>query len=264
MWNGKSVSVVLMTYAERDSIRSVIEAFFETGLVDEVLVVDNNAQEGTAEEVRATRARLVHEPKQGYGYATQRGLLEATGDLIVLAEPDGTFLAEDIAKLLVYSAECDVVFGTRTTRELIWDGANMEFFLRWGNWAVAKMMEFLFNTSHLSDVGCTYRLLRADTAKSIASAMTVGGSHAGAEIMLLTILSGARFVEIPVNYLPRVGTSSVTGDPVKAIGVGVQMIRLVLRHRRRSRRWGQGPAARLGGAAGGAQNDERTRERLSL
>ena len=52
MWNGKEVSVVLMTYAERDSIRGVIEGFFATGLVDEVLVVDNNAQAGTAEEVR--------------------------------------------------------------------------------------------------------------------------------------------------------------------------------------------------------------------
>ena len=44
MWNGKTVSVVLMTYAERDSIRAVIEGFFATGLVDEVLVVDNNAE----------------------------------------------------------------------------------------------------------------------------------------------------------------------------------------------------------------------------
>ncbi len=48
MWNGKEVSVVLMTYAERDSIRGVIEGFFATGLVDEVLVVDNNAQAGDA------------------------------------------------------------------------------------------------------------------------------------------------------------------------------------------------------------------------
>jgi glycosyltransferase involved in cell wall biosynthesis len=261
MWNGKSVSVVLMTYAERDSIRSVIEAFFDTGLVDEVLVVDNNAQNGTAEEVRATRARLVHEPLQGYGHATRRGLLEASGELVVLAEPDGTFLAEDILKLLVYSSECDVVFGTRTTPELIWDGANMDPFLRWGNWAVAKMMEFLFNTSHLSDVGCTYRLLRADTAKSIAAAMTVGGSHAGAEIMLLTIRSGARFVEIPVNYLPRVGTSSVTGHPVKAVAVGIQMVRLVLTHRRRSRRWRPRPTVYVEPRAA---TSERDHERLPL
>jgi glycosyltransferase involved in cell wall biosynthesis len=231
MWNGKRVSVVLMTYAERDSIREVIERFFATGLVDEVLVVDNNAQPGTREEVERTQARLVHEPQQGYGHATRRGLLEASGDLIVVAEPDGTFLAEDVVKLLVYSGECDVVFGTRTTRDLIWAGANMERFLRWGNWAVAKLIEALFNTNHLSDVGCTYRLLRADTARTIAESMTVGGSHAGVEIMLLTILSGARFVEVPVNYLPRVGTSSVTGDPAKAVQVGLAMIALVLKLR---------------------------------
>ena len=51
------VSVVLMTYAERDSIRSVIEGFFDTGVVDEVLVVNNNAQDGTVERWRRpTRA----------------------------------------------------------------------------------------------------------------------------------------------------------------------------------------------------------------
>jgi glycosyltransferase involved in cell wall biosynthesis len=233
MWNGKSVSVVLMTYAERDSIRGVIEGFVATGVVDEVLVVDNNAQEGTAEEVARTSARLVRESAQGYGHATRRGLSESKGDLVVLAEPDGTFRPEDILKLLVYSDECDVVFGTRTTREMIWAGANMAWFLRWGNWAVAKLMEFLFNTSHLSDVGCTYRLLRRELADRVAAEMTVGGSHAGAEIMLLTIASGARFVEVPVHYLPRVGRSSVTGSPVRAAAVGLQMIRLTLAFRRR-------------------------------
>jgi glycosyltransferase involved in cell wall biosynthesis len=229
MWNGEEVSVVLMTYAERDSIRSVIEGFFATGLVDEVLVVDNNAQEGTQAEVARTHARLVVETTQGYGHATRRGLLEARGDVIVLAEPDGTFLPEDILKLLVYSTECDAVFGTRTTRELIWAGANMARFLRWGNWAVAKLVEALFNTSHLSDVGCTYKLLRRPLAKQLAEQMTIGGNHAGAEIMLLTILSGARFVEVPVNYLPRVGRSSVTGNPIHAVIVGLRMIELVLR-----------------------------------
>jgi glycosyltransferase involved in cell wall biosynthesis len=236
MWNGQDVSVVLMTYAERDSIRGVIDGFFATGLVDEVVVVDNNAEPGTADEVALTEARLVHEARQGYGHATRRGLLEARGELVVLAEPDGTFLPEDLMKLLVYSDECDVVFGTRTTRELIWLGANMSWFLRWGNWAVAKLIEVLFDTSHLSDVGCTYRLLRSDVAAHVAGNLTVGGSHAGAEIILLTVTSGARFVEVPVNYLPRVGVSSVTGDPRAAVDVGLRMILLILRTRLRAPR----------------------------
>ena len=236
MWNGNEVSVVLMTYAERDSIRSVIEDFYATGLVDEVLVVNNNAQKGTDEEVSQTQARLVHEPNQGYGHATRRGLLEARGNLIVLAEPDGTFLPRDIIKLLVYSDECDVVFGTRTTQDLVWQDANMDWFLRWGNWAVAKLVELAFNTNHLSDVGCTYKLLRAPMARSIAERMTVGGSHAGIEVMLLTIVSGARVVEVPVNYLPRVGVSSVTGSRLKALAVGLAMIQTILRYRRHSPR----------------------------
>jgi glycosyltransferase involved in cell wall biosynthesis len=244
MWNGKNVSVVLMTYAERDSIREVIEGFFATGWVDEVLVVDNNAEAGTAEEVAKTDARIVHEPKQGYGHATKRGLLEAAGDIVVLAEPDGTFLPADIHKLLVYGDECDVVLGTRTTREMIWADANMDWFLRWGNWAVAKLMEFSLNTSHLSDVGCTYKLVHKPTAERIAEAMTVGGSHAGAEIMLITVTSDARFIEVPVNYLPRVGTSSVTGKRLSAIGVGLRMIGLVFRYRRRVPRWPVRPPGR--------------------
>jgi glycosyltransferase involved in cell wall biosynthesis len=241
MWNGRTVSVVLMTYAERNSIRRVIEGFFDTGIVDEVLVVDNNAEAGTREEVAKTAARLVREPRQGYGCATRRGLSEAACDLVVLAEPDGTFLPEDLPKLLVYSNECDAVFGTRTTRELIWHGANMSWFLRWGNWAVAKLIEALFNTSHISDVGCTYRLFRRDLAHEIAERMRIGGSHAGPEMMLLALTMGARFVEIPVNYLPRVGYSMATGKPLTAIAIGIRMIGLILRFRMRTPRRLQRP-----------------------
>jgi glycosyltransferase involved in cell wall biosynthesis len=228
MWNGKSVSVILMTYAERDSIRATIEGFFATGVVDEVLVVNNNAQPGTSEEVAHTSAREVVETRQGYGWASRRGLREASGDLLVLAEPDGTFLPADIVKLLAYSDDCDAVFGTRTTRELIWSGANMGAFLKWGNWAVAKLVEALFNTSHLSDVGCTYKLLSRPLAERLNPDFKIGGSSFGPELMLRTITSGARFVEVPVNYLPRVGQSAVTGDLRKTVVLGCQMIGLIL------------------------------------
>ena len=231
MWNGSTVSVVLMTYAERRSIRGVIGGFFDTGLVDEVLVVDNNAEPGTVDEVAKTPARVVREPRQGYGCATRRGLSEASCELIVLAEPDGTFLPRDLPKLLVYSTECDAVFGTRTTRELIWSGANMGAFLKWGNWAAAKLVEALFNTSHLSDVGCTYKLISRPLAERLTPQFTVGDSHFGPELMLRVITSGARFVEVPVNYLPRVGQSAVTGDLRKAFVLGLRMIGFILAFR---------------------------------
>ena len=131
----------------------------------------------------------------------------------------------------------------------------MGWFLRWGNWAVAKLVEVLFNTSHLSDVGCTYRVFTRELADLIAERMHVGGSHFGPEMMLLTIASGARFVEIPVNYLPRVGTSSVTGSLRNAIGIGLRMILLILDFRRRTPRSMPRPS-RLGSDPANRSDDD--------
>ena len=100
MWSGKSISVVLPTYNERGSIRQCVLKFFKTGVVDEIIVVNNNAVAGTSDEIRGTGAKEVFEERQGYGAAIRRGLVEATGDYIIVCEPDGTFIEEDIFKLL--------------------------------------------------------------------------------------------------------------------------------------------------------------------
>jgi glycosyltransferase involved in cell wall biosynthesis len=231
MWRDKKVSVVFPTYNEKDSIRSAIEDFFASGYVDEIVVVNNNAAPGTDDEVRQTAARLVYETAQGYGHAIWKGLQEAEGDLLILAEPDGTFSGNDVIKLLAFSDDVPVVFGTRTAREFVWDGANMGLFLKWGNYAVGKLMEFLFNTTFLSDVGCTMRLLHRHAYEKIEPQFTVGGSHFGPQMMLLVILNGFPFVEIPVNYRKRVGVSAVTGNLFRAFTLGCQMILMILRYR---------------------------------
>lgn len=231
MWRDKTVSVVFPTYNEKESIRAAVEDFFASGYVDEIVVVNNNAAEGTDDEVRATAARLVYETAQGYGHAIWKGLAEATGDLLIIAEPDGTFSGNDVVKLLAFSDDVPVVFGTRTAREFVWDGANMGLFLKWGNYAVGKLMEFLFNTTFLSDVGCTMRLLHRRVYEEIRPQFTVGGSHFGPQLMLLVILNGFAFVEIPVNYRKRVGESSVTGNLFRAFTLGCQMIWMILRYR---------------------------------
>jgi glycosyltransferase involved in cell wall biosynthesis len=234
MWRNKRVSVIFPTYNEKDSIREAIDDFLASGYVDEVLVVNNNAAEGTDSEVRRTPARLLHEPRQGYGHAIWRGLAEATGDLLLIAEPDGTFSGHDVIKLLAYSDDVPVVFGTRTQREFVWEGANMGFFLKWGNWGVGKMMEFLFDTTLLTDVGCSMRLFQRAAYERIAPQFSVEGSAFGPQLMLLTILNGISFIEIPVNYRKRVGKSSVTGSKLRAFALGLEMISMILSYRLRS------------------------------
>lgn len=227
MWRNRRVSVALPTYNEAASIRQCIEDFFATGVVDEIVVCNNNAAAGTSEAVAATRAREVKEPRQGYGWSCRRAMAETTGDVVVLAEPDGSFSAHDILKLLAFADDFDVVLGSRTNRELIWTGANMGWFMKWGNWAVAKYIEALFNSTTLSDVGCTMRLINRETLDRIAPAFTVGGSHFSPEMMMLCLLSGARTVQIPVNYQQRIGRSMVCGSRVVAFVLGLQMIALI-------------------------------------
>ena len=231
MYKGQKVSIIFPTYNEKDSIREACDESLANEVVDEVLVVNNNAAEGTKEEVEKTKAKQVFEKKQGYGWAIRRGFEDAIGDIVIVSEPDGTFYAKDVDKLLAYSDDFPVVFGTRTTRALILNGANMGLFLKWGNWFVAKLMEFMFNTTHLSDVGCSMRLLKRSALDKIRGKFTIGTSHFGPELMLLTILNKIDFIEVPVKYGPRVGQSSVTGSFWKALKLGIVMIGLIVKYR---------------------------------
>ena len=173
----------------------------------------------------------IHEPRQGYGAAIQRGFHENQCDLIFVCEPDDTFVPRDTLKFLSYIDDVDVVFGSRTEKFLIWESANMGWFLRFGNWAVAKLMEALYNTPPLTDVGCTFRLIRKEALAEIIHDFRVSTNFFGPEMMLLTRWKRLTFLQIPINYKDRVGTSSVTGDFSKAFRLGLRMIWLILTFR---------------------------------
>lgn len=231
MYGTRTVSIVLPAYNEEQYIHPAVEDFFASGVVDEVVVVDNNSRDRTAEEAARTRARVVTEPKQGYGNALRRGLREATGDLIIMAEPDGTFMGRDVLKLLAYSDDFEMVCGTRTTRELIWTQANMGWFLRIGNWTVAKMVQFLYGGPSLSDCGCTLRLIRREALAKIQDDLTVGGSHFLPEMVILALKNNLKIIEIPVNYRGRVGESKITGSLKGTLSTGFRMIGIILKYR---------------------------------
>ena len=236
MWNGRTLAVIFPTYRERASIRQAIHDFEALGIVDDLVVVNNNAEEGTSEEVGQTTAREVLEPQQGYGAAIRRGISETSSDIVCVVEPDATFVAADLWKLLAYSDDFDFVYGSRTLRDLIWDDANMGRLLRWGNWAVAKLIEMMFNTSSLSDVGCTMRVVQGPAARGLLPYHRVHDGAFGPEMMLLSIIGGWRVIQVPINYRARLGHAGTTESFTKALRIGVQMIRLVVSYRRRRSR----------------------------
>ena len=231
MFDGKTVSVIFPAYNEEKYIRAAVEDFFISGVVDEVVVVNNNSKDKTAEEAGKTAARVVLETKQGYGNALQRGLREAAGDIIIMAEPDGTFVGKDVLKLLAYAGDFEMVCGTRTTREMIWKEANMGWFVRQGNWLVAKMLMVLFDTPSISDCGCTMRLIHREPLQRFISKLTVGASHFLPEMVVLAIKHDVKMIELPVNYRGRVGESKITGNLKGVFRTGFRMIELIWRYR---------------------------------
>jgi hypothetical protein len=124
-----------------------------------------------------------------------------------------------------------MVCGTRTTRELIWQEANMGWFLRFGNILVAKLLELLFNTCSLSDCGCTLRLVRREPLQRFVNRLTVRGSHFLPEMLILARLNGLKIIEIPVNYKARRGRSKITGSWKGTFQTGMRMIGVILKYR---------------------------------
>jgi len=231
MWKNKKISVVFPAYNEGLNISNAIKDFFNSGYVDEIVVVDNGSNDNTKEEIMKTKAVYVYEPKKGYGNALMRGMKEAKGDIIITAEPDNSFMGKDVLKLLAYSDDFDVVFGTRTSTTLIWKGAKMNAFLRYGNVAVGKLLEYLHNGPCLTDVGCTMKLIKKGAYSKIRKKLCVGDSRFSPHFMIRCIRSELKCVEIPVNYRERVGESKITFNFWRSFNLGIRMIFLIIADR---------------------------------
>jgi glycosyltransferase involved in cell wall biosynthesis len=228
MWNNQKVSVVFSTYREKNSIRQAIEDYFATGYVDEVIVVNNNAEPGTDEEVRKTKAKLVYESRQGSGFGYQRGISEASGDYIFLSEPDGTFVASDLERFLVYGKEYPVVFGTRTNQSAILGGAAMGLARKLANVFEAKLLEVLFGTHSITDIGCICKLFHRDVIKKIQPLWNQGGGLFATELLLLVIANRIRFIEIPITFRSRAGRSSLTQYWYQLFFWGIRILLFIL------------------------------------
>jgi len=235
MWQDKSVSIVFPAYNEAPNIAQAVQEFLAVAhrdnspIADEVIVIDNNSSDGTGKLAANVGARVILESKQGYGNALQRGLREAVGDIIILCEPDGTFSPSDVIKLLAYSNDFEMVCGTRTYPGMIWEDANMKWFLRLGNYIVAKGFEILYKTHSLSDCGCTFRLIHKNSVQRMLPDLFVGKSHFLPNMIIAAKINNIDFIEIPVTYKGRLGESKITGTLAGTWKTGLAMVWLIIR-----------------------------------
>lgn len=225
-----TISVVIPAYNEEASIGAVVTDFYAE--VDEVLVVDNNSEDRTAAIANQCHANVVFEPNQGYGNALKRGMDASVGDILVITEADNTFRSKDLSKIREYLKDADMVVGTRTARPFIGEGAHMDWFLRWGNIGLGKVVEVLWwnKKAQFTDVGCTYRGLWKHAYERIKSKLECEGAAFSVEMMIELLKADLKVVEIPVGYYPRYGGESKhSAGRIQNIKTGLQMVSVIFR-----------------------------------
>jgi hypothetical protein len=231
----KRMAVGIIAYNEEGAIGQLVRDFVAQADVVEVVVIDNNSTDRTAERASAAGARVVKETQQGYGYACISALRECaevpTADVAVLVEGDGTFAAEDLPKFSAYIGQADMVVGTRVVSTLIEDGSQMDYFFTWGNIAVGSLLRLRFwhpqflGAASLSDVGCTYRAIRKESLERILPDLSVGGNTFSPHMLLVALYRGLSLIEIPVTLHQRIGFSKGAGRSFwPGLQVGLVMI----------------------------------------
>ncbi|HLQ42635.1 MAG TPA: glycosyltransferase family 2 protein [Thermoplasmata archaeon] len=201
------VSVVIPTMNEEASIGAVIDEV-ETALVGwpfEILVVDTDSRDRTRDLATAKGARVVPEPRRGYGRAYKTGFAAATGTFVATLDADLTYPARRFPDFLTALAEdrADFVSGDRLSS--LSDGA-MTGMHRVGN----EILNFAFRSLYDSGIRDSQSGMWS-FRRSILSRLRLvhDGMAFSEELKLEVIRAGLRFLEIPIEYRRRVGEKKI-------------------------------------------------------
>ena len=226
------VSVIIPTRNEARAIGRVL-ADLPADLITEVLVVDNHSSDGTPEIAARMGARVVREPRRGYGRACLTGLAHTSApDVVVFLDGDYSDRPVELPRLLAPISEgrADITLGSRLT------GPRMPGALPWhaalGNRLAAGLISLLFG-QRITDLG-PFRAARADVLRVLALEETTYGW--AVEMILKGALRGFRIVEVPVSYHSRIGKSKISGTISGTVGAAWFIFSRILRYYFRRRR----------------------------
>jgi glycosyltransferase involved in cell wall biosynthesis len=226
------VSVIIPTHNEAQAIARVL-ADLPSGLITEVIVVDSNSNDGTAEIAASMGARVVREPRRGYGRACLTGLATAnTPDIVVFLDGDYSDRPSELPILLapIIQGEADIMLGSRLGKQRI--PAALPWHQAFGNRLAASLIRLLYGLK-ITDLG-PFRAGRADVLRALGLEETTYGW--AVEMILKGALSGYRVVEVPVTYYPRIGKSKIGGTLKGTVGAAWFILSLMVRYYFRRRK----------------------------
>lgn len=199
------LGVVIQSSGQGPDLPRLVAEFSGLPNVHEVLVVAPHDAHRPAWLDGMDKARWLPCPpgRAEYGDMLTHGLDNCQCELVALVEGAYCFYPNDLGKLLAYVADADLVLGTRTTRQLIQQGARMRGVVRLAHILLAKLIELLWagHRVRLTDVGCTYRLLWRHCWEDIRERCPAPGPEFVLQMTLETLRGRKRLIEVPVSFL---------------------------------------------------------------
>lgn len=226
MFRGLRVTAVIPACNEAPAIVEVVDALAalsgEDGVawIDRIVVADNDSDDGTGSLAAAAGARVVHEPRRGYGAACLAGLAHAGDcDAVLFVDGDRSVYPEQAGRLLEALADgADLVVGSRPLGRI--EPGAMTLAQRWGTRLVCGCIRLLWRVP-IRDLG-PFRVIRREALQGLALQDRAYGWIV--EMQIKAIQQGLRIVEVPVDTRRRIGRSKISGTWAGVLGAGSGML----------------------------------------
>jgi glycosyltransferase involved in cell wall biosynthesis len=221
-------SIIIPALNEAESIAQVLAAIPQDA-VAEIILVDGGSKDGTAKIAGAAGARVIYEPRRGYGRACAAGVSAALGEIVVFMDADGADDPQHLPELIqpITEGKADMVLGSRLAGVL--EAGAMPWHQYAGNWLAARLIRLLYGLS-LTDL-CPFRAVsKAALFELDMQEMTYGWPT---EMITKAARHGWRIIELPVSYHRRIGGRSKISGTLRGSVLATHFIlRTILRHSR--------------------------------
>ncbi|MBR9706048.1 glycosyltransferase family 2 protein [Candidatus Pacearchaeota archaeon] len=212
---GPEISIILPCLNEEASIGFCIDKLREIienhNLDAEVIIVDNGSIDNSCKIIRQSgpslkKAKLVHEPRKGYGSAYMKGFEVAQGKYLFMADSDGSYDFEEIPRFInKLKSGYDFVIGNRFKGKI--EEQAMPWHHRYiGNPILSKVLKLFFKTK-VNDAHCGMRAITKQAYNKLGL-KTIGMEFAS-EMVIQAGKKHLRINEVPINYHKRKGTSKL-------------------------------------------------------
>jgi glycosyltransferase involved in cell wall biosynthesis len=224
------ITIIIPAFNEENAIGNVIRDI-PTGVVKEIIVVNNNSKDKTAEVAEKAGATVLHESQQGYGYACLKGMEYVAQqvekpDIIVFLDADYSDFPEEIIAVIspIIEQDFDMVIGSRALGKRAKGSMTPQQIF--GNWLATNLIRIFYKVKY-TDLG-PFRAIKYNALVNLAMEDKTYGWTV--EMQLKAAKQKLKVCEVPVSYRERIGDSKISGTVKGTIMAGYKILSWIFKY----------------------------------